>query len=628
MAASARAWTTTKPSSQYIQRILDLHRNEDHLPRRIWHDDPPFLHLPHRVLHAIDSSPNPSPLLDQALAHLFLSGLSSDPFTAGRAIKKLSSSPSSLSRAISLYSSIPNPDAFLCNTILRALLNSDRIHTAFSFYSRSLRVSPNHFTFPLLCKLFAELGYDRTGRCMHTQALKLGFDDDLFVRNAMIHMYSCFGDLAAARRIFGLELCTDLVTWNSMISAYVKNGTVRDAQEVFDQMPERDVGSWNVMIAGHAVAGEMENARKLFDEMPERDVVSWNTLINGYASAGQVEVARQVFDAMPERNSVSWTVMLTMYARMKNYRECLKVFDGMMAVGDARPDEAALVSVLTACANLTDLSRGRWVHSLIADGKRRIELDVLLSTALLTMYAKCGVMDEAKEVFDRMEDRSVVSWNSMISGYGVHGQGRKAMEMFMEMERWGPSPNETTFVCLLSACAHSGMVLEGWWCFNRMIRVHRFEPKVEHFGCMMDLLGRAGLVDDSERLADKMKVEPAPAIWGALLSATKSRSGSKLGEIVSKKLIELQPGDMGPYVLLSNIYAEEGKWDDVEKVREVMAKNGLQKPAGVSKVECDPLVSDEASVSRRSMMYSLLEEMGAHLKSSSGQLVRQRQASL
>ncbi|KAJ0968159.1 hypothetical protein J5N97_025076 [Dioscorea zingiberensis] len=622
MAARTRS---TKPSSRILQRILDVHRNEEHLPRRIWHDDPPFPDLSHRVLRALDSSGNPSPLLDQALAQLFLSGLS-DQFASSRAIKKLCSSPSSLPRAISLYSAITRPDAFLCNTILRALLNSDRSHAAFAFYTGCVlpgRVSPNHFTFPLLAKLFAQLGFDRTGRCVHAQAMKLGFEADLFVRNAVIHMYSCFGDVAAAREIFGLDLETDLVTWNSMISAYVKNGMVRDARQVFDKMPERDVVSWNMMIAGHAGAGEMETARKLFSVMPERDVVSWNTMIDWYARTGQTEIAREVFDAMMERNSVSWNVMLAMYARTKDYRECLKLFDGMMAVGDATADKAALVSVLTACANLGDLGRGKWVHSLITDGIRRIEPDVLLSTALLTMYAKCGAMEEAKEIFDRMEDRSLVSWNSMISGYGAHGQGGKAMETFMEMERKGLRPNATTFVCLISACAHSGMVLEGWWCFNRMIRFYGIEPTVKHFGCMMDLLGRAGLVDDSERLAEKMTVEPAPALWGALLSAARSQSDSKLGEIVSNKLIELEPRDMGPYVLLSNIYAEEGKWDDVERVRKVMAGNGLNKPAGVSKLECHLWSSDELSASRKNMMYSMLREMGAHFKSSCRQFERQ-----
>lgn len=406
-------------------------------------------------------------------------------------------------------------------------------------------------------------------------------------------MYSSFGDVDAAKRLFDSDFESDLVTWNSMVDGYAKNGMVAAARHLFDEMPERDAVSWNVMIAGHAGAGDMDAAKELFLSMPERDVVSWNSIIDGYARTGEVEVAQEYFNAMPDKNLVSWNIMLALYTRTKDYEECLKLFDGMLELGDVKPNEGTFVSVLTACANLGRLERGQWVHSLIKDCHVKIKLDVLLSTALLTMYAKCGAMVLAREVFDSMVERSVVSWNSMIIGYGLHGHCEKALEMFMEMEKRGPRPNEATFVCILSACAHGGMVLEGWRCFDRMVCYYGIEPKVEHFGCMMDLLSRAGLLKDSEELVKRMPGKHTPALWGVLMAAARTHCDWQLGESVGRKLIEIHPRDVGPYVLLSDIYAARGRWDDVEKIRDMMKENGLEKAAGFSSVSVNRSGSDQ-----------------------------------
>ncbi|XP_073102414.1 pentatricopeptide repeat-containing protein At2g20540 isoform X1 [Elaeis guineensis] len=629
-----------RPSSRYLDRLLLSLRNKKRLPTRIWPDDdhplprrpkpssssssdvsaadstddrPPPLKLSNPLLRALESSAVNTPQFSQALAQLLVSGLARHPLAAGRAIKALCSSPSSLPCAVSLFSAVDGPDAFLSNTIIRSYLSSGRPEDAVSFlrhHATPSVVPPNHFTFPLLAKLFAELGLALEGQSAHALIAKLGFEADLFIRNSLIYMYSTFGDVDAAKRLFDSDFESDLVTWNSMVDGYVKNGMIASARQLFDEMPARDVVGWNVMIAGHAGAGDMDAAKELFLSMPERDVVSWNSMIDGYARTGEVGFAREYFDALPDKNSVSWNILLALYTRTKDYEECLKLFDCMLAVGDVKPNEATFVSVLTACANLGRLERGQWVHSLIKDGPIKIELDVLLSTALLTMYAKCGVMELAKEVFDSMEEQSVVSWNSMIVGYGLHGHGEKALEMFMEMEKRGPRPNEATFVCILSACAHAGMVLEGWRCFDRMIRYYGIEPKVEHFGCMMDLLSRAGLLKDSEELVKRMPAEHTPALWGALVAAARTHCDWELGETVGRKLIEIQPRDVGPYVLLSNIYAARGRWNDVEKVRDMMKENGLEKAAGFSSVSVnnsgsDQFVEENISVRKESIEYSV-----------------------
>ncbi|KAF8023615.1 hypothetical protein BT93_F0964 [Corymbia citriodora subsp. variegata] len=401
-----------------------------------------------------------------------------------------------------------------------------------------------------------------------------------------------------------------------MIDGHVKNGEVDVGRELFDEMTERDIFSWNSMIAGYVAQGDMGEARWLFDRMPFRDIVSWNCMIDGFARIGNVSEAHSFFDSMPFRNVVSWNTLLALYVRVKGYTECLNLFGSMLQEEEIKPNGATLVSVLTACANTGDLNTGHLVYSYMKDNN--MEADVLLSTALLTMYAKCGTMDLARKVFDQMPDRNVVSWNAMIMGYGIHGHGKKALEMFLEMEKTGLMPNDATFVSILCACTHSGMVLEGWWCFNMMSRVYNIQPKVEHYGCMVDLLARAGLVKDSGELIKEVPTEAASSLWGALLSACRTHSHTKLGERVAKRLIELEPTDVGPYVLLSNMYAAEGNWDAVENVRMMMKAKGLQKEVGSSLVQLGCVKSTEFAQDgvphQRGMIYSMLSEIGSQMK--------------
>uniref|UniRef100_A0A1D1Z109 Pentatricopeptide repeat-containing protein At3g29230 n=1 Tax=Anthurium amnicola TaxID=1678845 RepID=A0A1D1Z109_9ARAE len=636
MAAGPRP-SPARPSSLYLDRLLATCRNRSRgFPTTIWRDadgdagsgvgEPPALRLSHPVLRALEARPCAGLAFDQALAQLLVSGLLQHPLAAGRAVRSLcsSGSPSSATRAVELFSHLDEPDAFVCNTILRAYARAGDPRGGLCFYRGHMlrrRVPPNHYTFPLLAKLCADAGSGPEGARTHALAMKMGFELDLFVRNSLIHMYSSFGRVESARFLFDLPAESDLVTWNSMIDGYVKKGMVETARGLFDEMPGRDVLSWNVMIAGHAGVGDVKAARWLFDTMPERDSVSWNSIIDGYGKAGEVKVAREIFDAMPSPNVVLWNTILAIYVRAKDYRECLRLFDWMMTMG-VRANEATLVSVLISCSSLGELDRGKWVHSYIKSRNRDIEPDVLLSTALLTMYSKCGEMDSAREIFDQMAERSVVSWNSMIAGYGKHGYADKAITMFLEMEKEGPRPNEATFVCLLSACVHAALVFEGWWCFDRMVRRYDIEPKIEHYGCMVDLLGRAGLLSHSKELMENMPMQPSPALMGALLSACKTHSNLKVGEIVGIQLMELDPRDVGPYVLLSDIYAAEGRWVDVEKVRTVMRDEGLLKGAGVSLVGSENqsvcLVKHEGPVHKKGIMYSILNEMDAQMKASHG----------
>ncbi|KDP45946.1 hypothetical protein JCGZ_11849 [Jatropha curcas] len=480
-------------------------------------------------------------------------------------------------------------------------------------------VLPNHYTFPVVVKICADIGSLKEGKKAHAHIVKFGFEFDLFVRNSLMHMYSVCGRVWDARVVFDNGFVLDLVSWNSMIDGYVKNGDVNLARELFDDMPERDAFSWNSMVSGYVWLGNMVEAKQLFEKMPFRDVVSWNCMIDGYAKIKNVEMARWFFDKMSIRNVISWNIMLAMYLKCKDYDECLKLFNRMLEEKEARPNKASLVSVLTVCANLRKLDLGKWIHSYIKENG--VEPDELLSTALLTMYAKCGVTDLARCVFNDMPQRSVVSWNAMIMGYGINRYGEKALEVFLEMEKNRIMPNEATFVCLLSACSRSGLLLEGWWYFGLMQRKYKIGPKVEHYGCVVDLLSQAGLMEPLEELLRQMHLEEKPTLFEVFMTACRTYPYSELGELVAKKLIELYPRDIAPYVLLLNIYAGAGKWDEVEEMRNIMEQKGLEKAIYCTLVSIEELGSESylkhGSLHQRSMVQAMLSEIAAQMKLSS-----------
>ncbi|KAF3449502.1 hypothetical protein FNV43_RR10230 [Rhamnella rubrinervis] len=601
-------------SSLSLEKLLKSQKNLSRPPPRLWFDSDaepvdvdyqglPILKQSHPILRTLDSCTGIRQF-NQVHTQLIVSGLFQHSLAASRVIKKLCSASRTAQHAIYVFDHLGEPDAFLCNTVMRSYLNLNDPYGALQFYYEKMIgkcVVPNHYTFPLLVKVCVGIGSVREGEKAHDRIVKYGFELDLFVRNSLIHLYSVCGSIWNARMVFDAEPELDLVSWNSMIDGYVKNGEVGFARQLFDVMPERDIVSWNSIVAGYVEIGDMEAAKDLFEIIPYKDVVTWNSMIDGYARKLNVILACEFFNRMPLRNIVSWNTILALYVRCKDYSECLRMFDSMMELGDTKPNAATL----------------REMGSFYIESNR-IRPDVLLSTSLLTMYAKCGDMDLAKDVFDKMPDRSVVSWNSMIMGYGMHGYGERALKVFLEMEKRGPVPNDTTFICILSACAHAGMVLEGWWYFDLMQRVYMIKPKVEHYGCMVDLLARAGLMKYSEELIRKVPMEAGPAVWGSLLSACRTHSNSELGEIVAKRLIELEPRDIGPYVLLSNIYASEGKWDDVEHVRKMIKENRLLKEAGSSMVHQGELGSESflenGSQHNRSMVYSMLSEIGTQIK--------------
>ncbi|OVA02468.1 Pentatricopeptide repeat [Macleaya cordata] len=494
--------------------------------------------------------------LKQFHAHIFTSGLSKKIFTITRLLAFLAiSNKGDLNYAKTLFYQIQNPNFFMFNTMIQAFSHTQTLQSI-KFYVQMLRlgIHPDKFTFPFLFKSSSILSMLFLGQQLHTHVLKLGLLSDVFILNNSISMYSNCGELSDSRRLF---------------------------HEFFGIV---DVVSWTSMITGHSNSGEIDVARGFFDQMPVRNVVSLNAMISGYAKIGRIDEARTLFDNLPQIIfASSWSSMISGYSQNGFCREALELFNKMIN-GGIRPNESALVSAISACAQLRSLEEGEWIYGYIKEEK--FVVNVPLGTALVDMYGKCGKIEKAIEVFNEMGIKNVMTWNSMISGLAMNGFGKEALKLFWRMQKMGFEPNSITFIGVLSGCSHSGLVDEGRRIFyNIMTCLFKIRPELEHYGCMVDLLGRAGLIKEALNFVEGMPVEPHPGLWGAIVGACRIHGELKVGEEIGKKLIEMEPNNSGRYALLSNIFAAAKRWDDVEIVRGLLKGRNVLKNPGNSLVE-------------------------------------------
>ncbi|OAY60190.1 pentatricopeptide repeat-containing protein At5g15300 [Manihot esculenta] len=454
-----------------------------------------------------------------------------------------------------LFAQISEPDIFMWNTMMRGSAQSHHPLKAFSLYSQmeGTGIKPDKFTFSFLLKACTRLEWRKTGSCIHGKIVKYGFEDNKFVRNTLIYHHANCGDLGIARAIFYDSGERDIVAWSALTAGYARRGQLRMARQLFDEMPVKDLVAWNVMITAYAKKGEMKLARRLFDEVPKKDVVTWNVMIAGYVLSGE-------------------------------NKQALEMFEEMRGVGE-QPDEVTMLSLLSACTDLGDLDVGMKVHRSILEMSLG-DMSVLLGNALIYMYAKCGSIERALEVFRGMREKDVSTWNSVILGLAFHGHAEESINLFAEIQRLkNIRPNEITFVGVLVACSHAGKVEMGRQYFNVMKDVYGLEPNERHYGCMVDLLGRAGLLNDAFEFIESMNIEPNAVIWRTLLGACRIHGNVELGRRANEKLLTLRRDESGDYVLLSNLYASVGEWDGAQKVRNLMDESGVNKEPGCSVIE-------------------------------------------
>lgn len=551
---------------------------------------------------------------------------------------------------------------------------------------------PDKYTFPLVIKACSELSMLNVGVLVHGRALVSGFSSNTFVQNSLLAMYMNCGKLELARRVFDVMSERSVVSWNTMISGWFQNGRPEEALAVFNSMMdtkvEPDAATVVSILPSCGYLKELELGRKVHKLVKKNHLVEKievrNALVDMYSRCGCMDEASRVFIETKEKDVVTWTSMIYGYIINGDAASALALCQAMQLDGVV-PNAVTLASLLSACASLSCLKRGQSLHAWVI--RKKLESDVLVTTALIDMYAKCnaigysfqvfsktskkrtvpwnallsglihnglareavglfktmlieeveanhatfnslipayailadlkqvmnlhsylvrsgfvsriavitglidiyskcGSLDYAHKIFDEIpnKDKDIIVWSVVIAGYGMHGDGETAVSLFNQMVQSGVEPNEITFTSVLHACSHRGLVDDGLALFKYMIENHPSSPRPNHYTCIVDLLGRAGRLDEAYDLIRSMPFKDNHSIWGALLGACSIHQNVELGEVAAERLFKLEPENTGNYILLANIYAIVGRWRDAEKVRHMMSKIGLRKMPAQSSV--------------------------------------------
>ncbi|XP_042480550.1 pentatricopeptide repeat-containing protein At5g48910-like [Macadamia integrifolia] len=419
-------------------------------------------------------------------------------------------------------------------------------------------------------------------------------DSSTFVYNTLIRAHTQVDQSEEALLLFYWMLCDpspivpDKFTFPFVLKSCAQLGSIEEGEQIHSFVLKTnfvsDLFVLNSMIHMYGRCGKIVSAQRVFERMSERNVVTWNSMIDGFVKSGDFGSAYRLFDEMPQRNLISWNTMIAGYARQSFPYETLDLLVELQAL-EIRPDESTLVSAISAISDLGLLRLGKLVHGYVL--RHEFAITGVLGSSLVDMYSKCGSIYGALQVFVCVPYKNVGHWTSLIVGFAVHGLAEAALKLFSQMLSSGVKPNYVTFVGVLSACSHGGLVKEGLEHFNLMRKKYNIEPGIQHYGCIVDLLGRAGLLREAKELIENMPIRPGAVLWGSLLSACRNHRNIEIGEIVAQNLVELMPDFGGGYVLLSNLYAGIGRWEDFGRARRVIADRGIEKVPGLSWVEVD-----------------------------------------
>ncbi|XP_078433158.1 LOW QUALITY PROTEIN: pentatricopeptide repeat-containing protein At1g62260, mitochondrial-like, partial [Wolffia australiana] len=484
---------------------------------------------------------------------------------------------------VCLFDEMPVRNSVSWNAVVTGLLACGDVEQAIRMW-RKMPVRDS----ATLCAWISGLARNGMLDAAETALLDAG-EGDVDAYNTLIAAFGRAGRVDAARRLFERVPCAhaegkrrfqrNVISWNSMIMSYTKVGMVQSARDLFDEMVERDSFSWNTMIAGYVQSGGMDEAMALLHKMPYPEVRTWNLMISGLARSGDLNGARRLFNTMPCRNTISWNTLIAGYDQAGEHCEALSLFSKMMSSGEEAPDGHTLLAALSACAGLASLCT---VHHVLT---KRVAPDTPISNALITMYARCGSLTDARLIFDTITTRrDVVSWNAIISSYAQHGQADEALQLFSLMGA-EVLPTHITFVSVLHACCHAGLVDQGRWIFDAMVHQHGISPQMEHYAALVDLFCRHGCLEEALDIVIRMPLPPGRAVCGALLGACRVHQNDELALLAMEGLAAADPVGSAPYVLLCNMHARVGQWEEAADVREAMEQQGIKKQAGFSWIE-------------------------------------------
>ncbi|XP_058095537.1 pentatricopeptide repeat-containing protein At5g16860-like [Magnolia sinica] len=548
------------------------------------------------------------------------SGLESDVFVSNSLIAMYAKC-GSLSDGIHVFERMPRRDIVSWNSIISAYVQNGFGQEAMvkvrELVESGLR--PDNVTIVSTLMICSS---DATCRELHGYVIRNGFESTSVVCNSLISVYGKCGRIKEAQCLFGNSIRPDKVAWNAMISSYAQNGYFRESIQLLREMKlagfDLDVITYSGIISSLSQNGQLDEAMRIFEEMLslelKPDVIAIasilpavsdlqyfdygkeihgysyrnglesdrrvrNALISVYSKCGSIQNARHVFSEINNRDVISWSSMVVGYVQNGCFNEALDTFREMIRT-ETEPNPITITSILSACAGISSLRQGKEIHLWAL--KNAYEGQTFVGSALIDMYAKCGRIGDSRGVFDLMTDKNLVTWNSMIRGYAIHGLAKNALEIFRRLEE----PDQISFIAALSACSHGGLVDEGIEIFHTMDGFG-VSPGEGHYACMVDILGRAGRLDQTLDLIRSMPKEASADIWGALLGACKTHSNLDIGTYAGERIIELGCGNPGYYVLLSNILADFGRWEDVEVMRKLMKERGVKKEIGCSWIEVD-----------------------------------------
>ncbi|KAK9109032.1 hypothetical protein Sjap_017092 [Stephania japonica] len=559
---------------------------------------------------------------NQILAFFFTNGLTHSSHVTTKLVD-FCNSIHQMDLACSIFHQIPHPTSFVWTSMIRGFAENGPQHQSFRFFADMHRkgANVNYLTYPFVLKACSGVKAMLEGEQVHAHMFKFGFRSDTYAINGLLDLYSKCGRVDEGRKLYDEMPERAMVSHTLVISGYLGVGDLDSALSIFERVEGADVVLWSAMIGGYAQNGAPDEALGLFYRMQrvgvrpnsftmvsvlsacsqlgdfetgqrvhelmvrsgiEMNIIVYTSLLDMYIKGGFVDKALKLFDEIEGKDVVSWNSLINGYSKNGYAKEALEAFRRMQDFG-LEPNRVTLLGVLSACAQLGALEKGREINHLVE--KLGFSSDLLIGTALIDMYAKSASLSSAYRVFRRFESRDIVTWSAMINGCATNGHLKEAMSFFGGMLKSGFRPNEVTFLGLLVACLHGGWIIEGYEFFNSMTRDHDVRPRMEHYACMADLLGRAGKLDEAKSFIGSMPIEPEVSVWGALLAACTIHQNTQIGEFAARQLACLDPASDENYVLMSNIYAAKSRWEDVQNTRTSLKHLGAHKRPAFSWIE-------------------------------------------
>ncbi|XP_017982165.1 PREDICTED: pentatricopeptide repeat-containing protein At2g22070 [Theobroma cacao] len=520
--------------------------------------------------------------------------------------------------ARNLFDKMPQRDVISWNAMLSAYAKSGSIENLIAVFDQMPFRLRDSVSYNTVIAGLAGSGFSNKALEVFARMNKEEFEPTEYTHVSVLNACSRLLDLRKGKQIHGRIVVGDLgknvFVWNALTDMYAKCGEIDRARWLFDRIRDKNIVSWNSMISGYLKNGQPEKCIDLFRKMQvgglKPDEVTVSNVLGAYFQRGLIDEASKIFGMIKNKDKVCWTTMIVGYAQNGKEEDALNLFGKMLLEG-VNPDNFTISSVVSSCARLASLCHGQVVHGkAIHFG---VDDDLLVSSALVDMYCKCGVTRDAWVVFDMIPSRNVVSWNAMIAGYAQNGQDLKALALYEKLLQENLKPDSITFVAVLSACSHAGLIEEGRRYFDSISEQHSLVPTLDHYACMINLLGRSGCMREAVDLIKNMPHEPNSLIWSTLLSVCVIKGDIKHGEMAAKCLFGLEPHNAGPYIMLSNMYATCGRWEDVASVRSLMKIKNVKKFAAYSWIEIDnevhKFVSEDRSHPETEIIYEELSRL-------------------